>query len=721
MRSVKVVIDGIGIEVEEGTTVLQAAEKAGIHIPKLCYHPSLKPVGACRLCVVEVEGMKGVHTSCTLPCSDGMEVHTNTDLIRNFRKDVLWLLLTSYPNNKCLLCPKRSDCDLKECDYDLPIEERCCEKWDRCELRAVVEEIGLPDDLPLPEYRPRGLPILKDEPLILIDMNKCIMCERCINVCQELRGVGAIGFIYRGQSSVAAPPPGMRLEESGCRFCCFCVEVCPTGALRDKVDFDERPREQTIIACKYSCPAGVDVPRYVRLIADGRFEEALAVIREKVPFPKVLGRVCFHPCEDGCRRKELNKPISIRLLKRFVADNAKPIWKDRSVVRAHAGRRVAVIGAGPAGLTAAYYLRKLGHSVHIFDANPEPGGMMRFGIPEYRLPRDVLAEEIKEILSVGMDLHPNTRIESIDQLFLDGFDAIFVAIGTCLPIRLGIEGEDLPGVMDGISFLRKVNFGERVELGERVGIIGGGNTAIDASRVAIRLGARDVFILYRRTRAEMPALDEEVEAALEEGVNIEYLVAPVRIVDSGDGLEIEMIRMRLGEADSTGRARPIPVEGSEFAMKFDTIIAAIGQRAEIPPGFGLRLTRQGLIDVDQDLMASRHGVFAGGDVVLGPSSVIEAIAHGRMAASSIDRFLGGSGDIEEKLTDDDIPNIWAGRMEGFAYLERIEPSRLNPWSRRSGFEEVEKGFTKEEAIAEAKRCLGCDLRFCLSPKPLRLP
>jgi len=711
LRMARITIDGLEVDVEDGATVLQAADKAGIHIPRLCYHPSLTPTGACRLCIVEVEGMKGVHTSCTLPVTPGMVVHTNTELLKHLRKHTLWLLLTDYPNTRCLLCPKWDECDLQTCEYGVPIEERPSRKWEVREFRAVVSEIGLPEDLPYPEYRPRGLSVIEDEPLILIDRNKCILCERCIKVCRDLRGIGAIGFIYRGRSSFAGAPPEMSLEESGCRFCCSCVEVCPTGALRDKVDFDGRPREEVLIPCKYLCPAQIDVPRYVRLIAEGRFEESLATIREKVPFPKVLGRICTHPCEDGCRRSELNEPIAIRLLKRFVADNASPP-KIRNP-RPDTGKRVAVIGAGPAGLTAAYYLRMLGHGVDLFDADPEPGGMMRFGIPEYRLPRDVLAEEVREILSTGIALHLNEKVESLDELFSEGFDAIFVATGAHRPVRLGIEGEDLPGVIDGLSFLKRVNRGERVEIGERVGVIGGGNVAIDVSRVAVRLGAKDVSILYRRTRAEMPALEEEVEGALEEGIKIEYLVAPVRILDMGDGLGVELIKMRLGEPDSTGRARPIPIEGSERTIRFDTVIVAIGQRVEVPPGFDLRLTRQGTIEVGDDLETSRRGVFAGGDAVLGPSSVIEAIAHGRIAASSIDKFLGGEGDIEERLVED-RPSMWMGRIEGFASLPRLKPRHLPPEERKHNFEEVEMGFTEEEAVAEATRCLRCDLRFYLS-------
>lgn len=723
VRWLSVTIDGVKIKVPEGTTVLLAARQANIHIPTLCYHPKLSPTGACRLCIVEVEGMKGVHTSCTLPCTDAMVVHTNTQVIKHMRQYVLWLLLSNYPCTECLLCDKRNTCNLKLCEYDIPLEKRCCQKWEACELRFAVDEIGLPEDLPKPQYVPRGLQVIEDEPLILIDHNKCILCERCIKACQEARGIGAIGFMFRGRDSFTGAPPEMNLEDSGCRFCCTCVEVCPSGALLDKVGFDDKPREQALVPCKYACPAGIDVSRYVRLIAEGKFEDALAVNREKVPFPKVLGRVCMHPCEDACRRQELNEPIAIRLLKRFVADNAKQTWKTRLTFKPPTNRRVAIIGAGPAGLTAAYYLRKLGHTVVVFDENEKPGGMMRYGIPHYRLPKEVLDEEIDEILSTGVELRAMTRVESIDQLFAYGFEAIFIAIGAQRPLKLGIDGEDHHRVIDGLTFLKRVNVGEQILVGRRVGVIGGGNAAVDASRVALRLGADDVKILYRRTRDEMPALNEEVEAAIEEGISIEFLVAPKRIIGADDSVGVELIRMKLGEPDESGRPRPIPIYGSEFVLCFDTLIVAIGQTPQIPKGFDVQLTRRGLIAVNGETLAtSRQGVFAGGDIVLGPSSVIEAIAHGRIAASSIDKFLGSDGVIDERLTDEGFINkrgMWMGRVEGFAYIGRVKPKMLDPMVRRRSFDEVELCFTPEEATAEAARCLQCDMRFQMTPMPIR--
>ncbi|HID07746.1 MAG TPA: BzdV protein, partial [Armatimonadetes bacterium] len=264
-KMLTVTIDGIQVDVEEGATVLEAAQRAGVYIPTLCYHPCLPPIGACRLCAVEVEGMKGIHTACTLPCTDGMVVHTDTPAIKRFRQDILWLILSEHPH-ACLICEKRDECDLKTCEFDIPVEQRCCSKWNECELKEIVDAVGLPEDIPLPEYKSRGFPVIEDEPLIFIDRNLCILCERCIRACQDLRGIGAIGFIYRGRNSMTAPPPNMNLSESGCRFCCTCVEVCPSGALRDKVDFNGKPREEVIIACKYACPARIDVPRYVRLI-----------------------------------------------------------------------------------------------------------------------------------------------------------------------------------------------------------------------------------------------------------------------------------------------------------------------------------------------------------------------------------------------------------------------------------------------------------------------
>jgi len=460
--------------------------------------------------------------------------------------------------------------------------------------------------------------------------------------------------------------------------------------------------------CSHTCPAGVDVPRYVRFIAQGEFDQALAVIREKIPFPSICGHVCPHPCEAKCRRGQVDEAIAIRALKRFAAEKGNGLWKTKSKMAPATDKRVAIVGSGPAGLTAAYYLAKRGHAVTVFEALPEPGGMMKYGIPDYRLPREVLAEEIDEIRGLGVDIRTNTRIGSVDQLFEDGYNAIFLAIGAHQGTKLGIEGEDSPEIVEAVSFLREINMGSKVRAGERVAVIGGGNAAIDASRSALRLGASEVKIIYRRTRDEMPASQEEIEEAIHEGVKIEFLAAPNRILRKNGEIGLECIRMELGTVDASGRRRPVPIEGSEFTSTFDTVIAAIGQMPEAPDKFGLPLARGNTFQVDRDTLATpREGVFAGGDAVTGPAIVIEAIAAGRQAAISIDKYLGGSGVIEETLASPEELPALPEMEEGEKH--RIPIPALALSERLSSFAEVEISLEEEVAIEEAKRCLRCDL------------
>jgi len=459
--------------------------------------------------------------------------------------------------------------------------------------------------------------------------------------------------------------------------------------------------------CSHTCPAGVDIPRYIRFIADGKFAEAVAVIREKIPFPSVCGYVCVHPCEAKCRRTQLDEAIGIRVLKRFATEHDTGLWKLNSRVAPATGKRVAIVGSGPAGLTAAYYLAKLGHSVTVFESLPEPGGMMRVGIPDYRLPKDILKAEIEEIKAIGVDIKTNTGVNSIEGLFKQGYNAIFLAIGAHQGAKIGVEGEDNPKVKECILFLRDVNLGKEVTLGDRVAVIGGGNAAIDSARTALRLGAKEVTIIYRRTRVEMPASSEEIEAALVEGVKIYFLATPSRIISRDGELELECTRMELGAMDASGRRRPEPIKGSEFSMGFDTVIAAIGQRPEIPEQFDLPISRGNTIQVDPDTLATtRDGVFAGGDVASGPASVIEAIAAGRQVAISIDKYLGGSGEIDETLAP---PEEAVTPLEEAEEGWRPQLPTLPVDQRLSSFAEVELGLSEKMAIKEAKRCLRCDL------------
>jgi formate dehydrogenase beta subunit len=696
LDNISLTVDGREIEVWKGATVLEAAQEAGIYIPTLCHHPDLPPYGACRLCIVEIEGMPGFPTACTTPAAEGLKVHTNTPQLQQLRRNIFELTLAEHPY-QCLTCAKNL----------------------HCELQAVASYIGV--EQVSPAAIRRELPVDRDNPFFDRDYNLCILCGRCVRVCQELRGIQAITFIQRSSQTTVGTAFNRPLADSGCKFCFACVEVCPTAALTDRVPIWKTilDKEAYVVPCSYACPAGIDVPRYVHLIAEGKPAKALAVIREKVPFPGVLGCVCVHPCEQACRRSQLNEAISIKALKRFAAEHDDGRWKQNSKVAPSTGKKVAIVGSGPAGLTVAYYLARLGHRVTVLEALPEPGGMMRVGIPAYRLPRKILDSEIEEIKKAGVEIKVNSKVESLDSLFQQGYQAIFLALGAQRGMRIGVRGEDSPGVMDCVSFLRQVSLGEKVKLGDKVAVIGGGNAAIDASRSALRLGAKEITIIYRRTRAEMPASPEEVEEAVHEGVKILFLTAPNKIIPENAQLKLECIRMELGEPDASGRRRPMPVKGSEFTLEFDNIIAAIGQQTEIPARFGLEVSIVNTVQVDSATLATNiDGVYAGGDVVTGPASVIEAIAAGRKAASSIDKYLGGDGIIDEELLPKERPNPWLGRDDGFAYWARVAMPGLPVEQRLNGFEEVELGFDQEAAIAEAKRCLQCHLRLEISPVTL---
>ncbi len=684
-------IDDKKLLVKKGTTVFEAALQNNLYIPNLCYHPDLSPIGACRLCVVEIEGMKGFPTACTTEARERMVVHTNTTKLQEFRKNIIWFILSEYPDQ------------LNE----------------TTQLKKVVDFIGAKELLP--GYMPpkRNLPIREDDPLFLRDPNKCILCDRCVRICQDVRGVGAIGYVNRGINTIVTTPFEISMADADCKFCGACVEVCPAEALTDREKFEPEEREAKLVPCKNSCPAKIDIPRYVKLIAEGKFQDSIEVIREKVPFPNVLGYVCTHPCEEACRREKINEPIGIRELKKYAASRDSYRWKEKLAITPDTGKKVAIIGSGPGGLTAAWFLRTLGYSVTIFESLSEAGGMMRMAIPKYRLPREILDKEIEEVENIGVQIKLNTKIESLDELFNQDFNAIFVAIGATKGMKMKIPGEDSPKVLDGLSALKAINFEEKIDIKGTVIVVGGGNVAIDVARSVLRKGAEKVVILYRRTQKEMPAAEEEIEEALKEGIEIKFLVTPKSVTDKNDNLEIECIKMELGEPDASGRRRPIEIKDSEFTLKADKLIMAIGQRSAVPEGFELQLNKKGTIQADEEtLTCSQKGVFAGGDVVSGPASIIEAIQHGRIAASEIDKFLGGSGQIEQKFVLEDEENPYIGREEKFAYKKRINIPTLPVDKRQNNFALVELGIDEKLAMDEAKRCLKCQLRLKISQAPL---
>ncbi len=721
MSKVNLIIDGKSITADSEETILAAANRANIYIPTICSHPDLRPTGDCGLCAVEIEGNTDFVQACNAKISKNMVVHTDSSSIRQKQRQLIEKILGQHPN-ACLTCWRRKRCKpFDVCLRNVDVTERCvtCPENGHCELQNVVDFLGL-DVQSIPcEYR--NLPVQRDNPYFDLDYNLCIACGRCVRACQELRGIKALDFKEISGYKVAGPVKAT-YKESGCKYCFTCVEVCPVGALVDK---QARYRtisewEGYVVPCSYACPAHIDIPRYVNLIARGMYSEALAVVREKVPFPGSLGRVCIHPCEQACRRGKLNESICIKFLKRFAADHDRGLWKQNNKIAPPTGKKVAVVGSGPAGLTAAFYLAKHGHAVTVFEALPKTGGMMRVGIPAYRLPWDILDAEIDEIKKAGVDIKVNSPVESIDELTQQGFNAVFIAIGDHKGSKMGAEGENLPGVLDGVDFLRAVALGQDFKIGRKVAIIGGGNSAIDCARVALRVGSKEVTIVYRRTRVEMPAAPEEVEAALHEGVKIVFLAAPNKITRRDGKLDMECIKMRLGEPDSSGRRSPVRIPGSEYTEEFDNIIAGIGQVSDIPAKFNLALNRGNIKASEKTLETSVKGVFAGGDIVTGPASVIGAIAQGRLAASSIDKYLGGNGVIDETLAPMEALEPWFGEEAGFSEKRQPRMPELDLSGRMGNFTEVEFGYNEAAAVEEARRCYKCDYRLRLS-HPMQPP
>ena len=464
--------------------------------------------------------------------------------------------------------------------------------------------------------------------------------------------------------------------------------------------------------CKQGCPAGIDIPRFIRSVGAGKLSEALAVFQEKNPFPAITGRVCPAFCQDKCRRAEADSPVTTNALERFISEQSSDSGTERAVAARPTGKNVAIVGSGPAGLAAAFYLAKQGHSVTVFEQLPKPGGMLRVGIPDYRLPEDVLDTEIKAIENLGAKIETNTRIESIDRLFEQGYNAIFVALGAHLSTKLTVDGEDSPGVIEGVTFLKDVSSGKKPSLGDKVAVLGGGNVAIDSARTALRLSSKKVTIIYRRSQAEMLASAEEVEQAVSEGIETIFLAAPTRISRKNGNLVLHCIRMELGEPDSSGRRRPIPIRDSDLTMDFDSIVTAIGQVPDVPSQFGLTTGTENRLQVDSDTLSTRkQGVFAGGDVVIGTASVIEAIAAGRKAAISIDKYLGGTGELEKTAAPKEPEVTWSGYDEDILDMASSPMPLLPVDKRTNNFAEVKLGFSPEIALEQTERCLRCDLQI----------
>ena len=611
-------INEVGVTVPEGTTILDAAQQANLYIPHLCSHPDLPPVNqmkpaeviyrasvrmenkkpelqydGCQLCVVEIDGREGLHRACNTPVAERMVVRTTSSQIDGSRLDRLMFLLAKHPH-VCLTCAQKEGCARYPCSMNRTELERCCPQFGRCEFQKLVEYVGIKPETP--RYVFEALPHIKDDPLFDRNYNLCIGCTRCVRACKEVRGVGAIDFVFdeEGQGMVGFVSPTLR--ESACRFCTACVEVCPTGALMDKESFEEVP-------CKNSCPVGIDVPRYVRLIAEGKHDESFAVVREKLPLPAVCSYICLSFCENDCRRGEVNEPIGIRALKRFVSEHHSDFWKQNLKTPTPSDKKVAIVGSGPSGLTASYFLARKGHQVTIFEQASLPGGMLRQAISRKRLPTKALEEDIEEIIRAGVTLKLNTPKVDIGGLLEDGFDAVFWATGSTF---VGCPSVLLKDGSYELTDRGSIKMDPATMATSRQGVFAGGDAVLG--------GISEDFIHY---------------------------------IDKG--------------------------KRNHF---FDLL-------------------------VDQ---VSKHR----GD---SSRSAVRAIAAGKKAAVAIDKYLGGNGIVEEPLLPPDPVHHWLGRTEGFADLKRLSTSFRRPPPQFAGLSEAEPALIQEEATAEAKRCLRCDLRL----------
>lgn len=545
----------------------------------------------------------------------------------------------------------------------------------------------------------------------------CIGFGDCIRAC-------AFDAIHMGPEGYPV------VDEARCVGCGACEKACPKTILTVRTMsqrlLSTNQDFEALAPCQQTCPAEIDIPKYIDQIRNGDYEGAVNTIRERNPLLLSCGRVCPHPCEDYCRRGIEDEPVSINQLKRFVADFELNSGKRLPIPCAQeTDKKVAVVGGGPAGLSCAYFLRRLGHKVTIYEAMPKLGGIIRYGIPEYRLPKKILDWEIEGILNLGVEARTNMRFGrdfGMGDLAFAGFDAVFMGIGAWEDYSMRVEGEDLGGCYKGIDFLSRIASGEKLPIGKKVAVIGGGNSAIDCVRNLIRLGAEDVYIVYRRTRNEMPANEVEIVAAEHEGVKFKFLAAPVKVVGDENGriTHLEYLQMELGEPDASGRRRPVPIEGSETLMELDMLITAIGQRPDV--SFvekesrlkDLKLTRWNTLDTDPELLqANIPYIFTAGDSATGPALVVDAIGGGRRAARSIHQYLTGE-EIkapERSLFKQHIPESLFKSVDGIVKKPRSKMTELPVEERIKSFVEVDLVLTENEAIEESNRCLSC-CRIC---------
>ncbi len=724
---VSLTIDGRVCEAPVGDLLIAAAARQGIYIPALCNHPDLPPfcdvlpahvihrgisalenqsgasdqrpaVAGCGLCLVEVDGEQQPVRACCTPVSAGLVVRISTPALKSARQANLAKILAYHPH-ACLTCAQREGCSLENCSSNVPKAERCCVKFHNCEVRKVSEYVGIRPDTP--RYRPAGMPVLDDEPLYLRNYELCINCGRCVRACNEVRGVEALGFVFQnGNVVVGSVAP--TLLESDCKFCGACVEVCPTGTLLDKERISG-DRRRALVPCMGTCPAGVDVPGYIRAVAQGRFAEAAAIVWESLPLPNTLGHICFHQCECECRRAALDEALAICPLKRFALE-AGADGVAQHVQEENGGeKQVAIIGGGPAGLAAAYFLRSKGHAVTVFEAGSIVGGQPATSVPDYRLPADVLARDVEVIRGLGVEIRTHARValDRLAELRSQGFEAVLVAVGLPGAKRIAVDGSQLEGVYWGLEFLTAAKTGRPPTVGREIVVIGGGNVALDVAMTALRLSGGRVRLYCLESRAEMPAHAHEIARAEAEGVDIHPSWGPVAVTGCGERVAGVEFRRCLAVFDAQRRFAPVFDEQQRQVVAADTVILAIGQTGE------------------EATPVERDGVFLAGDVAGGAGfSVVHAVASGRTAAERIDKYLGGDGNVCVRLVERAPPSPWIGRDEGFAPRSRVPVPCEPADERRRDFRPLEHTYTIEQAQSEARRCLQCDLRLMLSSPPL---
>jgi NADPH-dependent glutamate synthase beta subunit-like oxidoreductase/Pyruvate/2-oxoacid:ferredoxin oxidoreductase delta subunit/ferredoxin len=674
-------VDGHEVTAKQGETILEASLAAGIYIPHICYHENLNPAGSCRLCMVEIEGLDGIYAACTTRPKEGMQVVVHGEKADKVRNLSMALLFSVHPE-ECVTCPK----------------------YLKCQLQALSQYLNAPHD----GIRRRTNSIAADNrnPLMLHEMFRCILCGRCVRVCNDVRGVGALKF-EKVDGNLRVVIDGKTMEEAGCQFCGACVEVCPTGSIRDQpgVFNFEKPREESLVPCKSRCPAGVDVPRYIRFARQGNYSAASAVVRERAVFAEMLGYVCTHFCELACKRRFLNEAVGICRIKQYACANADGEWKKRGFKKQRTNKKAAIIGAGPAGMTAAYYLQKCGHGVVVFEKEEAVGGTARYGIPEYRLPRHIIEREADVIRELGVIIKTGTAINSTEELLREGFDAVLVAIGTGQGVKLPIDGGNARGVLINTEFLIMAAKHQEIPIGRKVVVLGGGNVACDCAGMSLKLGAKEVYMACLESRETIPASAEELEEVEREGVIVHTGVTFDRILTvDGKVSGVVFSKVKSFTFDENRRAIIEKEKDSEYILAADTVIFAVGQRPIIPAGFDIRAGKGSLIAVTGQYTTEKAGVFAAGDAVTGTSSVVQAIAEARKAAACIDRFFGGNGIVDEVLAPAQEASDCIGKRDNIAVLER------------QTFCLQTECLTEKTVHCETERCLQCDLRLRIAPQ-----